>query len=211
MGGAYRNRSMPIHSRMMASQKPWIKSSAAMSRARGSSESAFGSICRMTDDRSVARRCCTSGLSDIQKPERNTRDRHTRDRRGKVSRRTVKQALPQSAHFHGRQLSPAHIPFRLFTGRQHATGILDRRRKLGDPAVREERYHVGERCVADFFVCARGVSRGRAKKNLFKRTGVCELFSEGEDGARGEGMRGLGLWSCAADRGDGGHGVCVSE
>lgn len=73
----YLKRSIPTHSRMIASQNPSMKSKAAMSLARESSSTSCpsvverGLICKMISERSDASRCCTSGLSDIQKPSQD--------------------------------------------------------------------------------------------------------------------------------------------
>lgn len=56
---AYRKRSMPPHSLTIASQNPLKKARA---------DSVFGMLSTISAI-SVAKACCTSGLSDIQKPK----------------------------------------------------------------------------------------------------------------------------------------------
>jgi hypothetical protein len=119
-------------------------------------------------------------------------------------RRTVEQSLPQSPHFHGRQLTSTHILLGLLAVRNHPTRILDRCRKLGDTTIGEKLYHVCECCISDFLVYRKG-SAGSHERDC-GRTGMRELFSEGEDGTGGKLVLSLGLWFCASDGGDGRHG-----
>jgi hypothetical protein len=80
-------------------------------------------------------------------------------------RRTVEQSLPQSPHLHGRQLTSTHILLGLLTICNHSARILDRRRKLGDPTIREKLYHICECCISDFLVF-RKKSAGSCEREL---------------------------------------------